>query len=291
MAPNTGNVRAELVREVAEFSGISPADAEERLRGSGERFRDEWTARVTDPKNPAALAEFYNQSDAELFELAEWHASDLIHHRTLVVRDFALERGGRCYLDYGSGIGSDALAFADAGFEVTLADVSDRLLAFAAWRCQRRGINVRTIDLKREELPPNAFDAAICFDVLEHIPEPVAIVRKIGRAMREDGLLAVHAPFGPDPDRPMHVVHSDVVTPRMRALGFQPVDRDFPSYVWAPKLYRKQTGSALDRLGYFVYDGYLNNGFGARLAAVYRRTFRRAAPGIGDANGAAGVRS
>lgn len=277
MAPHTGDVRADLAHEVAEFLGIPTADAEDRLRGSGERFREEWTTRVTDPANPAALAEFYNQSDAELFELAEWHASDLIHHRTLVVRDVALERPGRRYLDYGSGIGSDALAFADAGFDVTLADVSDRLLAFAAWRCRRRGVNARTIDLKREELPRDTFDAAICFDVLEHIPEPVAIVRKIGRAMREDGLLAVHAPFGPDPDRPMHVVHSDVVTPRMRALGFQPLDREFPSYVWAPKLYRKQTGRAIDRLGYFVYDGYLNNGLGARLAAVYRRTFKRPA--------------
>jgi SAM-dependent methyltransferase len=275
MAPRTGDVRTELVEEIAEFLGLSATDAEARLSGAGERFRDEWTEAAADARDPAALADFYNRSDAELFELAEWHASDLIHHRTLVVRDIALERPGRRYLDYGSGIGSDALAFADAGFDVTLADVSDRLLAFAAWRCRRRGACVHTIDLKRQQLPDRAFDVAICFDVLEHIPQPVPVVRTIGRALNEGGLLAVHAPFGPDPDRPMHVVHRDVVTPRMRSLGFQPIDRPFPSYVWAPKLYERRSGRALDRLGYFVYDGYLNNSLGARLAAVYRRTFRR----------------
>src|SRR5262249_47148424 len=80
----------------------------------------------------------------------EWHSTDPIHYRTLIVRDFAAARRGRACLDYGSGIGSDALVFADAGFEVTLADISDLLLAFAAFRCRRRGFTVHTIDLKKK---------------------------------------------------------------------------------------------------------------------------------------------
>jgi len=277
MAPRTGDLRSELVLEVSEYLGLSAADAQERLRAGGDRFREEWDRRGPNAADPAALIDFYNESDAELFELAEWHASDVIHHRTLIVRDIALERRGRRYLDYGSGIGSDALAFAEAGFDITLADVSDRLLGFAAWRCRRRGFRVHTIDLKRQPLPPASFDAAVCFDVLEHIPDPVKTVRQLARAMREHGVLAIHAPFAEDPDRPMHVVHRDVVTPRIRALGLQPFDREFPSYLWAPRMYEKRAGRAIDRLGYFIYDGYLNNSVGARLAAVYRQTLKRVA--------------
>lgn len=275
IAPDFGEVRTQLVHEAAEFLGIHPDEARERLNGAGHRFRHEWINTVTDPGDEAALTRFYNQSDTELFELIEWHASDPIHYRTLVIRDLQLRRAGRVYLDYGSGIGNDALVFAEAGFDVTLADISDCLLAFAAWRCRRRGFAVRTIDLKRDPLPASRYDVVVCFDVLEHIPKPLRVLRRIRRAMRRDGLLAIHAPFANDPEHPMHVVHTDVVTPRMRGLGFQPIDYPFPAGVRAPQMYEKTSTPALDRVGYFAYDRYLNNEFGARIAAVYRNIRRR----------------
>ena len=282
MAPTSGDIRDELVKEAAEFLGISVADARQRLQGAGERFRQEWIASA--PADALALTRFYNHSDTELFELIEWHACDQIHYRTLIVRDYAAHRPGRGYLDYGSGIGSDALVFAHAGFDVTLADISDVLLAFAAFRCHRRGFTVRTIDLKKGALPRSAYDVALCLDVLEHIPQPLTTIRAVRRALRDRGLLVVHAPFGEDPDHPMHVVHHDVVTPRMRSLGFQPVDCHFPPSVRAPQMYLKASVPAIDRLAYFVYDGYLRNPFGDRLAAWYRRAFPQRSLALGRAD-------
>jgi SAM-dependent methyltransferase len=164
-----------------------------------------------------------------------------------------------------------------------LADVSDVLLGFAAFRCRRRGARVQTIDLKKQSLPSDSFDVAVCLDVLEHIPEPLQVVGNIRRAMRDDGLLMMHAPFGDDPEHPMHVVHQDVVTPRMRSLGFRPIDIEFPSGVRASQLFLKEKMTPLDRLGYYIYDGYLNNALGARIAAFYRRTFRRGAARVSAA--------
>jgi SAM-dependent methyltransferase len=276
IAPAAGDVRSELVHEAAEFLGISADEAWQRHRGADGRFNEEWQTKVSSPHDAEALTQFYNQSESELFELIEWHAKDPIHYRTLIVRDLVSDSAGRQYLDYGCGIGNDAMVFATAGFEVTLADISDVLLAFAAWRLRRRGFTVRTIDLKHDTLPPDAFDVTVCFDVLEHIPRPLEVVRKIRTALRERGLLVMHAPFGKDPDHPMHVVHHDVVTPRMRSLGFRPVDCHFPPFVRAPQIYEKQALSAIDRAGYFMYDNYLNNRLGARLAALYRRMFASA---------------
>ena len=280
MAPSTGEVRSELISEAAEFLGLPIAEAHDRCQGAGARFTEEWTRTVDNPRDTASLARFYNQSDTELFELIEWHAADPIHYRTLILRDFALRRPGRTYLDYGSGIGSDAIVFGEAGFNVTLADISDILLAFATFRCKRRGLAVQTIDLKKTELPANTFDVVLCFDVLEHIPEPLPVVCKIDRALRSRGLLVVHAPFGEDPVHPMHVVHRDVVTPRMRSLGFQPLDCWFPPTVLAPRVYEKANTPRMDRVAYYVYDQYLDNSVGGRLARFYRTFVRRPAANL-----------
>ncbi|MGE0448829.1 MAG: methyltransferase domain-containing protein [Vicinamibacterales bacterium] len=272
-APTTGDIRTELVREAAEYLGIGVQDAWDRLRGAGDRFRDEWSRTVGGSTDAATLTQFYNHSDAELFELIEWHASDPIHFRTLILRDAALRQRGRAYLDYGSGIGSDAVAFAAAGFDVTVADISDVLMGFAAFRCRKHGSRLRTIDLKSQTLPPNAYDVAVCFDVLEHIPKPIPVVRRIREALRPSALFAIHAPFGVDPERPMHVAHRDVVTPRMRSFGFQPLDLHFPPPVLAPQVYRKVDLPLRDRVGYFVYDVYMKNNTGSQIADIYRRIF------------------
>jgi SAM-dependent methyltransferase len=274
MAPRTGDIRTELLQEAAEFLDISFMEASTRLASAAGRFREEWGA-VADTTDAAMLSKFYNLSDAGLFDLIEWHATDPIHYRTLVVRDLALARPGRVYLDYGSGIGSDALVFAEAGFKVTLADISDLLMGFAAYRIRKRGFTVNTIDLKRDSVPADSFDVVVCFDVLEHIPRPMAVVRNLRQGMRDGGLLVIHAPFGEDPDRPMHVVHRDVVTPRMRSSGFQPGDCYFPPGVLAPQVYQKATVRLMDRAAYYVYDQYLGNPVGDRLASWYRRLFRR----------------
>jgi 2-polyprenyl-3-methyl-5-hydroxy-6-metoxy-1,4-benzoquinol methylase len=277
IAPGSGDVRTQLVHEAADFLGIAVEESWRRLRGAGDRFKDEWVRSVCDRRDVDTLTRFYNQSDTELFELIEWHANDPIHYRTLIVRDLALARPGRQCLDYGSGIGNDAMTFATAGFDVTVADISDVLLAFASWRLRRRGFSVRTIDLKREALPADTFDLVACFDVLEHIPEPLQVVRRIHAALHDQGVFVMHAPFGEDPEHPMHVVNRDVVTPRMRSLGFQPLDWWFPDFVRAPQIYAKRPGPAFERAAYFVYDQYLKNEFGARLAALYRRTLKSSA--------------
>ena len=270
IAPRRGDIHGELLEDAAAFLGISLQEARNRARDAGERFRAEWQSVAPDPSDDQALTRFYNQSDTELFELINWHANDPIHYRTIVLRDFASAFPGRELIDYGSGIGNDALVFAQAGFHVTLADISDPLLAFAAWRCRSRGLDVQTIDLKATTLPRRAYDVAVCFDVLEHIPKPLTVVRQIRAALKEGGLFVLHAPFGLDAEHPMHVVHRDVVTPRMRSFGFEPLACAFPTSVRAPQIYRKRNVPALDRLAYFVYDGYMDGSVGSRLAAMYR---------------------
>jgi hypothetical protein len=87
-------------------------------------------------------------------------------------------------------------------------------------------------------------------------------------------MLFMHAPFGLDPDRPMHVVHKDVVTRGMRTVGFHrrvDLETRFPEWLWHPLVYQSFNVSPLDRIGYRVYDEWLKGGTGAWLARASRR--------------------
>ncbi len=274
LAPRTGDVGRELALELSEYLGIPIAAVDALLLDATARFTDEWRRQVADPTDEHAVTRFYNDSKAELFDLVHWHSHDRIHARSLICADLARARGAVECLDFGSGIGSDALVFASVGCRVTLADIAAPLAAFARWRFERRGLPVRSIDLKRERLPARAFDAAVCFDVLEHVPRPLRAIDAIGRSLRPGGLLFMHAPFGEDPDRPMHVVHEDVVTPRMRSVGFNwrgDLESPFPGWLWHPRVYEAFALSALDRVAYRAYDTWLRGRAGDALARGYRR--------------------
>jgi len=271
-APRTGDVRLELSMEAAEFLGLTLADVQRRVDESAAAFPAEWTRLVTDPSNPEQLTRFYNESTTELFEQIAWHAGDAIHHRSLACCDLAVTRPGREFLDFGSGIGSNAIVFGLSGFRVTLADIADPLRNFARWRCERRGIDVRAIDLKLAPLGRNDYDVATCFDVLEHVPDPVGAVRKIRDAIRPGGLFFLYAPFGFDPERPQHVVHADSVSGRMRSLGFarrREWDARFPSAV-DPRPYERVARSPISNLAYYVRDVWLPGQAGDRLARAVK---------------------
>ena len=263
LAPRTGDVRQELMLEASEYLGVPLSEVESQVANSGTAFPEEWERLVPDPTDPQQVVRFYNESKTELFEQIAWHSTEPIHHRSLVCADLAVASPGRDFLDYGSGIGSNALVFGLAGYRVTLADVADPLRNFAKWRCERRGITVQAIDLKRESLPRERYDVITCFDVLEHVPEPDQAVRRMREALRPGGVFFLYAPFGFDPVRPMHIVHDDGLMRRIRSMGFARKyewEQVFPQHLesCAPLAFERVERSALANSAYFVRDVWLN---------------------------------
>jgi len=42
----------------------------------------------------------------------------------------------------------------------------------------------------------NSFDAVLCTEVLEHVPQPIKVLKEIGRILRKDGRAFISAPLG-----------------------------------------------------------------------------------------------
>lgn len=108
-----------------------------------------------------------------------------------LIYDFSSEAAGRVpanaqLLDAGAGQGRFKADFTHAqytGVDLTVGDMR--------WDYS----NLDAIsDLTRLPFASDSFDAVICFQVLEHVPEPKAVIREIQRVLRPGGMLFLSAP-------------------------------------------------------------------------------------------------
>ena len=129
--------------------------------------------------------------------------------------------------------------------DVTVADISDPLLDCARWRIDRRGLEARFIDLKRESLPRGAFDLISAVDVLEHVADPIATLEQLRDALSPGGILVFDLiASAADPERPFHLLRSKFpIRSRIRALGFDAVE-SFQKYVVFRRRERTPIGRA-----------------------------------------------
>ena len=106
-----------------------------------------------------------------------------------------LPEGGRV-LDVGCGNGVLSLYAATRGREVLAIDVSKRAVEAAAQGALGLGIgNVTFRQLDFSEFQPDGqFDAILCFDVLEHIPDDDRGIETIARSLRPGGILLLRVP-------------------------------------------------------------------------------------------------
>jgi SAM-dependent methyltransferase len=60
---------------------------------------------------------------------------------------------------------------------------------------QRYGLDVRVGQLDELHFPANAFDVVTMWHVLEHLPQPRAVLQEVARILRPDGVLVLVCPI------------------------------------------------------------------------------------------------
>ncbi len=197
------------LRDASTFFNISEDACYERIISYHPRELAElW--RKLNPQTPAEIRSFYQSTDLYIWELLQWHASARSDVRWNaiyeVIGSFPPKTHPRV-LDYGCGIGSVALYFAEQGYKVTVADIPGPTLQFAYHRFRNRGLLVELIEVK-EDLPQlsGPYDILVCLDVLEHVPEPDRLLFHLARNIRKGGIAIIQASFGIAEDWPQHLI-------------------------------------------------------------------------------------
>ena len=97
-------------------------------------------------------------------------------------------------LDVGCGAGLLSDAMAQAGAQVTAIDLAPNLLKVARLHGLETGIKVDYREMSVEALAdaqPASFDAITCMEMLEHVPDPAAIIQACARLLKPGGQLFV----------------------------------------------------------------------------------------------------
>ncbi len=143
-----------------------------------------------------AMAKLYGTSDAFVYELSVWNVNLLKRSIRSWVKGWVGKFLGpkQAVLTWGDGLGFDALSLAEAGHDVTFFDLPGYTNTFAQRMLEASGTRVERVT-DPEALPEAAFDAIVCLDVLEHVPDMPAELDRLRRCLKPGGVLIVHAPF------------------------------------------------------------------------------------------------
>jgi SAM-dependent methyltransferase len=148
---------------------------------------------VFEPKTSAAeLQRYYpDQYHAAWVEAAETdsHFCGEYAARTALVRSVCGVPGRA--LDVGCGTGDFLAMLRDTGWDVTGTEWS---AGAAAQASARHGLNVLVGELDSLSLPSARYDVVMMWHVLEHLPDPVGVLKECARILAPSGFLVVATP-------------------------------------------------------------------------------------------------
>jgi 2-polyprenyl-3-methyl-5-hydroxy-6-metoxy-1,4-benzoquinol methylase len=193
------------------------------------------------------LLDFYRRTDAFLYELVAWNRHpDKLALRQWVANFLAYQGGRRRILCLGDGLGFDSLYLHRIGHEVTYSELSETSSRFARMLFEYAGATMSVFREDAAKLRPESFDVVACLDVLEHVPDPPALLGDLARAIRPGGFLIVSAPFWMlTRECPTHLRDNRKYSGRLvslaRAYGLHLYDG---RWIWEPLVLVKQPNGA-----------------------------------------------
>jgi 2-polyprenyl-6-hydroxyphenyl methylase/3-demethylubiquinone-9 3-methyltransferase len=140
-----------------------------------------------DPEELRKFGELAHRWWDETGEFAPLHAINPLRLDWIAAR---ASLSGARVVDIGCGGGILAESMAARGADVTGIDLSEKPLSVAALHGLESGIAVRYEKIAAEDLAarePGRYDVVTCMEMLEHVPDPAAIVRACATLVKPGG--------------------------------------------------------------------------------------------------------
>jgi SAM-dependent methyltransferase len=119
---------------------------------------------------------------------------DLIFRSVLATLGDRVQARSRTLLDIGCHAGRFLQMATEAGWRAEGTEINERTATHAA---HRTGVPVHRLGAGQVAELGRRFDAVVLTDVLEHIPEPVALLSTLRTVVTDHGWIAVKVPCGP----------------------------------------------------------------------------------------------
>lgn len=130
------------------------------------------------PEYKDRTLDFYKENDLYLFDLTYYHDLIMPHRGTHEwFKDIIKRYDIKTVLDYGGGIGEYTILATEAGAKCDYLDVDGESKKYAQWRFDRRNIKPNMLNETAEDF--GSYDLITIMDTLEHIPDPVPIIKKL----------------------------------------------------------------------------------------------------------------
>jgi SAM-dependent methyltransferase len=126
----------------------------------------------------------------------EWGFRQLWWFKRMALKWLEGATSGRRLVDIGCGPGTFLLVARSRGWDVAGVELAREAAAQAA----RYGLEVHQGSVESfAENNVKRFDAAVCFEVLEHVTDPIGMLRAIHRLLSDKGILVISVPNRDDP--------------------------------------------------------------------------------------------
>jgi len=123
------------------------------------------------------------------------HGLKTLHlHRYIFASQYC---SAKTVLDAGCGGGYGAKYLADSAEKVTAVDVSDEAVNYAKAHYSADNLEFGKADVRKLDLPDNAFDVVVSFEVIEHLDDPEEYLSEIARVMKPQGTFIMSTPNAP----------------------------------------------------------------------------------------------
>ncbi len=124
---------------------------------------------------------------------------------SIVYPSFFPIRPDECVINFGCGVGPQAVAYQNSFKEMIGVDLHAERLNMSTILLAERGVkNYRTLCVPVEQtgLPDASFEKGLAIDIIEHLPSPSALLHEAHRLLKPNGELLVSVPAMHD-----HYVH------------------------------------------------------------------------------------